>query len=38
MYLQDAALSNMTFEQWQAAVLPKVQGTWNLHREFLKQG
>lgn len=28
----------MTFEQWQAAVLPKVQGTWNLHREFLKQG
>ena len=27
----------MNFEQWQAAVLPKVQGTWNLHREFLKQ-
>lgn len=23
---------DMTFEQWQAAVSPKVQGTWNLHK------
>ncbi|KAL8848055.1 MAG: hypothetical protein Q9221_006915 [Calogaya cf. arnoldii] len=37
MVLSDAALRNMNFEQWQAAFSPKVQGTWNLHREFLKQ-
>ena len=27
----------MTFEQWQTAHLPKVQGTWNLHEALLKQ-
>jgi hypothetical protein len=27
----------MTFDQWQAATQPKVQGTWNLHKVFLYQ-
>ena len=27
----------MSFEQWQAALLPKVQGTWNLHEALLTQ-
>lgn len=27
----------MTFEQWQTALLPKVQGTWNLHNALLEQ-
>lgn len=27
----------MTFEQWQTALLPKVQGTWNLHEALLAQ-
>lgn len=27
----------MTFEQWQNATLPKVQGTWNLHNTLLEQ-
>lgn len=27
----------MTFEQWQAATLPKIQGTWNLHEALLAQ-
>lgn len=27
----------MTFEQWQAATLPKIQGTWNLHKALLEQ-
>ncbi|OHX00905.1 beta-ketoacyl synthase domain-containing protein [Colletotrichum incanum] len=31
MVLQDMNLADMTFEQWQATVSPKVQGTWNLH-------
>jgi hypothetical protein len=26
----------MSFQQWQAALLPKVQGTWNLHHELEK--
>ncbi|KAL8992696.1 MAG: hypothetical protein Q9169_006904 [Polycauliona sp. 2 TL-2023] len=37
MVLNDVSWNGMTFEKWQAAVLPKVQGTWNLHREFLKR-
>jgi hypothetical protein len=28
---QDVTLRDMTFEDWAAAVAPKVQGTWNLH-------
>ena len=31
---QDSTLSNMSFEQWNAAVSPKVQGTLNLHSVF----
>jgi len=31
MNLQDSAFENMTTERWQAALLPKVQGSWNLH-------
>ncbi|MCJ1385150.1 hypothetical protein MMC17_008269 [Xylographa soralifera] len=37
MVLSDAALGEMTFEQWEAALLPKVQGTWNLHEALLQQ-
>ncbi|KAF6220309.1 hypothetical protein HO133_003441 [Letharia lupina] len=37
MVLSDAALGEMTFEQWQTALLPKVQGTWNLHEALLAQ-
>ncbi|KAH7083527.1 putative polyketide synthase [Paraphoma chrysanthemicola] len=31
MVLRDANFGNMTFEDWHAAVAPKVDGTWNLH-------
>ncbi|KKA28074.1 hypothetical protein TD95_004875 [Thielaviopsis punctulata] len=31
MVLRDAALRDMTYDQWMAAQGPKVQGTWNLH-------
>lgn len=31
MVLRDGHFANMTLEQWNAAVEPKVQGTWNLH-------
>jgi acyl carrier protein len=27
----------MTYEEWQAANLPKIQGTWNLHEAFASQ-
>ena len=27
-------MSNMTYDQWQAALRPKVTGTWNLHSAF----
>lgn len=37
MVLSDASLGEMTFEQWQTALLPKVQGTWNLHEALLAQ-
>ncbi|TVY85232.1 Highly reducing polyketide synthase FUM1 [Lachnellula suecica] len=37
MVLNDAAITEMTFEQWQAATQPKVQGTWNLHKVLLYQ-
>jgi hypothetical protein len=32
MALADVSLADMTFEQWQYAMLPKVQGTLNLHK------
>lgn len=31
MVLRDTGLANMTFDDWQTAVDPKVRGTWNLH-------
>lgn len=31
MSLQDVTFKDMTHEQWQKSLLPKVQGTWNLH-------
>ncbi|KAE8155307.1 hypothetical protein BDV25DRAFT_135054 [Aspergillus avenaceus] len=31
MVLKDQALPKMTYEEWSAALSPKVQGTWNLH-------
>lgn len=35
MVLRDQAFSRMTFEEWEAARQPKVQGTWNLHNATL---
>ncbi|KAL8729505.1 MAG: hypothetical protein Q9166_004677 [cf. Caloplaca sp. 2 TL-2023] len=35
MVLRDRALSQMSFADWQAAILPKVPATWNIH-EALK--
>ncbi|OJJ78433.1 uncharacterized protein ASPGLDRAFT_62541 [Aspergillus glaucus CBS 516.65] len=34
MVLKDQMFSKMTFEEWTAALIPKVQGTWNLHYEL----
>jgi hypothetical protein len=31
MVLKDATFEGMSFESWEAATLPKVQGSWNLH-------
>ncbi|KAJ5730275.1 Acyl transferase/acyl hydrolase/lysophospholipase [Penicillium malachiteum] len=31
MVLRDGAFAGMSFENWQAAIQPKVQGSWNLH-------
>jgi KR domain/Phosphopantetheine attachment site len=31
---QDTIFENMTFEQWTAALRPKVAATWNLHRQL----
>ncbi|KAF2195930.1 hypothetical protein K469DRAFT_545317 [Zopfia rhizophila CBS 207.26] len=36
MVLQDAALRSMSWQDWQTAVGPKVQGTWNVHHASLK--
>ncbi|KAL1881223.1 Type I Iterative PKS [Diaporthe australafricana] len=35
MVLQDSILEQMSIEDWNAAVRPKVQGSWNLHKQFL---
>ncbi|WYZ42231.1 hypothetical protein EsH8_V_001126 [Colletotrichum jinshuiense] len=32
MVLSDAALPDLTLDQWQTATSPKIRGTWNLHR------
>ncbi|RTE84744.1 hypothetical protein BHE90_000799 [Fusarium euwallaceae] len=37
MVLRDASFPNMTHEEWQAANLPKIKGTWNLHEVFASQ-
>ncbi|KAL6362754.1 hypothetical protein LRP88_04058 [Fusarium phalaenopsidis] len=34
MVLRDASFPNMTHDEWQAANLPKIKGTWNLHEAF----
>lgn len=36
MNLRDTAFENMTAEDWQAVVAPKVQGSWNLHSSLPK--
>ena len=34
---QDSPFENMTFDKWQAAFRPKVDGTWNLHNLLPKE-
>ncbi|KAF1351559.1 KR-domain-containing protein [Lizonia empirigonia] len=34
--LQDSLFDKMTYDQWQAAFRPKVDGTWNLHTRLPK--
>ncbi|KAJ5548829.1 hypothetical protein N7513_006063 [Penicillium frequentans] len=34
MVLQDSILENMTIDNYNAAIRPKVQGTWNLHHQL----
>lgn len=34
MVLQDAVIDNMTIADWRVAARPKVQGSWNLHKQF----
>ena len=36
MILQDAPLDQMTYNQWETCVRPKVQGTYNLHKATLQ--
>ncbi|KAL5050179.1 hypothetical protein BDW71DRAFT_195088 [Aspergillus fruticulosus] len=36
MVLRDVSLATMSYKDWQAAYVPKVQGTWNLHRSLEK--
>ncbi len=36
MVLQDSRVEKMEYEQWRAAIDPKVQGTWNIHEVFGK--
>lgn len=38
MVLRDRNFSQMTFDEWTAAVAPKVQGTWNLHNATVDAG
>lgn len=35
MVLQDSVLEKMTISNWNAAIWPKVQGSWNLHHQLL---
>ncbi|EHK97193.1 putative Phthiocerol synthesis polyketide synthase type I PpsC [Glarea lozoyensis 74030] len=34
MVLRDAPILDMTYEDWTEAVVPKVEGAWNLHNTF----
>jgi NADPH:quinone reductase-like Zn-dependent oxidoreductase len=38
MVLSDSILENMTLQDWQTAVGPKVTATWNLHTQFAQPG
>ncbi|KAF5239311.1 hypothetical protein FANTH_10014 [Fusarium anthophilum] len=38
LVLRDQLFADMTFDQWQAATRPKVQGTWNLHEATVRSG
>lgn len=38
MVLSDQAFARMRLEEWNTAVAPKVQGTWNLHNASLTAG
>lgn len=38
MVLRDESFSKMTLDQWNAANLPKVHGTWNLHNATVSAG
>ena len=38
MVLSDENFTKMTFSQWNTAVAPKVQGTWNLHNATVAAG
>ncbi|KAJ2980610.1 hypothetical protein NUW58_g6899 [Xylaria curta] len=37
MVLRDHLFSDMAFEDWEAAIQPKIQGTWNLHTALAQQ-
>ena len=38
MVLRDESFSKMTYQQWNEACAPKVQGTWNLHNASISEG
>lgn len=38
MVLSDQAFARMSLEEWNTAVAPKVQGTWNLHNATVSAG
>jgi len=37
MVLRDQAFAKMSIDEWNAAVSPKVEGTWNLHKALEKE-
>ncbi|KAH6850667.1 hypothetical protein B0I37DRAFT_396989 [Chaetomium sp. MPI-CAGE-AT-0009] len=38
MVLRDSILEQMTLEDWETAIRPKVAGSWNLHSNFSQRG
>lgn len=38
LVLRDQAFPRMTHDEWNAAITPKVQGTWNLHHATMSTG